>query len=471
MASYLAGNAEASVLFPNIAQSLYNTPKYAKCSKSIGAGQALPQLQYCAELATKEAYCMLYRATTHVQNDPAAQAAAAGCSNFFQAAIETQHLVCDYIRDAVAIQQQPVSADPVDGPKGAFADVAMQANCGEMVYKYYEQAALKQQGSFLAAAKAYDSTLGKLAEEGKKNLHAELVCRKAGAGNKPPGIYLIGLTAQSKYEIEENTKTVNEVLEKFKGHLTTQIKTAGDYQSKLALRESSMKGITQSDGRAPVKLTEDTSPVRTTAVSAGVVGAMAAPGYILGGATAAVMAKALLPLNALKALATGYISNGKVAQADMIVAVANIGIAIVGAAIGATTLPMIAAAIGVRAVVEYVKQGWIQYENEVILAYEKFYNTNKQKFANASSAQIAAAYASERDQMAYCSQCNVVETYANCPGARGSVHGFNPDYINNSEGFQNPWIKASPTPLIKAYGSTKAVVGRLPNISPTNRLP
>jgi len=417
-----------------------SAPAFKSCP-AIGAGSSLPPPKFCQDLETPETYCRTFQVNDYISQDSVAQNGSNACQNYFKSAVESHQVVCNFIKDEANLQ-----AGSAHGNR----------QCAKKLYGYYQQASLRQAEKLKKAYEQSNNAIDLVTDEGNQNLKAELHCQKNGAGNKPPGLLLLGLSEQAKRDQKEAYDNLSSTLSRFSMFTMSQANSPNPKHDLIPL-----SGIGKNCAQGTDHVgTASESILRPVATTAGVIGTSTAVLFATGAAESLEDSMGpLIGINVAKAIVIGKLAHGHVEKADY-------ALAGTGALLGGATLVDFpaAAALGIsmaaRVGYEKFRANENAYDNQVALAYKKWTQEHLQLAANSSSGEVASAYANLKKQYAYCSQCGNLDRSFNCPAVDAYKHGYNDDYLNVAHGYTNPWVK-------DVWNKNNRTSFPIPTVSPT----
>ncbi|MGZ3656475.1 MAG: hypothetical protein ACXWP1_03730 [Bdellovibrionota bacterium] len=511
----LCSNAYA-VLNTGKATALDQNSNFAGCP-AIGAGAASsPQPKLCRDLKAPAVYCAYYDSTPTLTATPEVQAAKKACLDFYQVAVDSQQLICDYERDAAAVKAfGAAAASRVDSAKAADQAVPSTLRCARKMFFYYADVSNDLSQKLATVYRASKAQLKGVAQRGGKVIQSEVSCSQDGTPGYPPGYLLVGLSGAALDDQKKTSDRISGVMAQFGKIINDQITQAKVYTGRMNGRTDGLSTITgrddgikssvsgedvengnsESEGddskvtsKTPLKRFAKSVTKGTVQETAQESALHAANGDsavdlddLLRGGIRRTMAEAAHENTAafVVSLAVKYLHGDNIiSKADMANEIAVFGVCIFGGTIGAPALGVSLAAEVVAYVGEQIAAKWEAYDRKVMLGFQAYAQPRVKQLAGVTSQRVALDYKATKQGLAYCSKCNMMETNYGCPGFQGYVHGYNPDYRStvqptNAQPFTNPW-------MVQGYQQFKARTGGasattqfsgIPEVSPTATAP
>jgi len=515
VAAVLVGSFNAyAVLNTGKAAALDQNSDFAGCP-AIGAGAAgAPQPKLCQNLKTAALYCSYYESTPTLKAAPEVQAAKKACMDFYQVAVDSQQLICDYERDAAAVQAYgAAAASRVDSAKSADQAVPSTLRCARKLFFYYADVTNDLSQKLLAAYRASKKQLANVAQAGGKVIQAEVSCGQDGKAGYPPGYLLVGLSGAGFEDQKKTDDRISAVMAQFGKIINDQTTQAKLYTGRMNGRSDGLSTITGGDGGVKSSVTnEDVENGNNDSEDSATYGK--APLKNMAKSIAKGTAKSTAKDSAFHAatgddaldfdellrggirrtafeaahensgvfvfsLALRYLQNGYALRtSEAANEIAVLGVGILGGVIGAPALGITVAGEVVGLVGEQIAAKWEAYDRQVIQSFQVYAQARVKQLAGVTSQQVAQDYKAIKQKAAYCSKCNMMETNYGCPGYQGFVHGYNPDYRSTAQAtkaqpFTNPWMIQGYQQFVSRTGgsSPTAQFNGIPAVSPTATTP
>jgi hypothetical protein len=428
-------------------------------------------------LKTPQEYCANFSISANLANDQVVQSARGQCENFYQEAINSVQLLCSYKLEALAVQTSGTNlAAGVTGQNDSLKATSEVNSGGRSLYFKYLQLIEPQHLRLENERKKYKSALDGLVNQGTAVLKSEVHCEQSGTPNSAEGAQIIGLSKLAlEWEMETFAATYL-MLGEFSNRLTMLASNSAYYREKLqAIDQSISTSSIVSGSQNPGDLAAR--------------GEISVPGYSLessGSGAAADKAAEALARGATKGLAKAglIVVEEQVAQAASTDAMAvlrhraseglirslgveavggaaiavglkviigspvdaltigNLGIGVIAAVAGVSTLPGIGLALAADLVELQLRKITNAADAKIISAYLQ---TLKNRTL-ASSTVAAGSYSEEKKKADYCKKCNAIDAMVvrYCP-ARNQ---FNPHWLDTANkdhpGRPQTWIVPDP---------------------------
>jgi hypothetical protein len=406
---------------------------------AIGSGSGRPQPELCSKVKAPEDYCTGFTISPLIESDAESQKSRVSCQRFYNLAITSQQLLCDYEKDIQQLQED-IGKTAINTQTDEDMEKTQKKirGCSTKTYAYYSEASRMILAELARARSDAQKDTRTLAKEGAQRLLAEVHCLKNGVPGKAPGTLQIGLSAHTEADQKKTYDQLSRVLSKFSIELNAAAwRSVGSddkekIQDALKAYDEVIKQLSGAndplactgnvaDPNAPTNRSADAvkAAKSVTQDSAVVIGKrlMSNSGTTL----REIVRDAMLAFepsevseeiksgafSLLSALGVTYFFKGEVKKDDVQENLFTTGVAVTMEVVGAPELATIGITGGIAFTASEIRRFWSNYEAETILRpYQDFARNALKEDHSLTSEQLALKFADRKAHAWYCQDCS-----------------------------------------------------------------